>query len=95
MLIRLQGNSGINVCRAIGTNYRYVGTALLKDDSGEIISKIVDQCFSYAEMINMEILRRWVQGQGIDRSWGTLVRVLRDNGCGALAEDIEEATGML
>ena len=42
----------------------------------------------------MEILRRWVQGEGIDCTWGILVGVHKNNGCVALAEDIEEALGM-
>ena len=84
----------INVAVEISMNYSIVGTALLKDDRGVIIPAIMGQYMGNPVMINLEILRRWVQGQGIDRSWGTLVRVLKSNGCGALAEDIMETLGM-
>ena len=43
-----------------------------------------------AEQINMDILRRWVQGKGIsDRTWRGLLGVLRVH-CPGLAEEIEE-----
>ena len=44
-----------------------------------------------ASLISIEILTRWVQGQGIaDTSWRGLLGVLKEY-CPALADSIEEA----
>ena len=67
-----------------------VGTTLLDDKSGTIIPAIAEQYGNNAERINMEILRRWLQGKGIsDRTWQGLLGVLRVH-CVALAESVEE-----
>ena len=72
--------------------YFLVGTALLNDRSGAIVPQIAAEFLGNAERINMEILRRWVQDSGVeDRLWGVLLRVLRDSGRAALAEEMEEA----
>ena len=45
-----------------------------------------------SEQINMEILRRWLEGTGRKPvSWRTLVQCLRDIGNIALAEEIEHS----
>ena len=79
-----------NIAERIGINYRSVGTALLNDERGTIVPAIVSEHRGNAEQINMEILRRWVQGKGIaDCTWRGLLGVLRNN-CIDLAKDIEE-----
>ena len=81
---------------AIGNKWRVVGIALLNDESGAIVESIADELRGKAESINLEILQRWIQGNGIqDRTWRGLLSVLRVH-CGALAESVEEAlTGEL
>ena len=82
----------INVAVDIGMQYFLVGTALLNDRSGAVVPQIAAELLGNAERINMEILRRWIQGSGVeDRSWGGLLRVLRESGRAALAEEMEEA----
>ena len=68
-----------------------VGTNLLDDKDGTIMPALARQYGNDAELINFEILRRWLQGKGIpDRTWGGLLGVLRVH-CVALAENVEEA----
>ena len=87
-LLNLPSDNGmINIAKAIGINYKLVGTALLQDKYGTIIPSIEREC-SITQDRNMEILRRWVQGEGMACTWWTLVRVLKCNECIALAEDI-------
>ena len=75
----------------IGVKSMMVGTALLEDRDGTIIPAIAQQYVNNSERINMEILRRWIQGKGIpDRTWRGLLGVLRVH-CAALAESVEEA----
>ena len=74
----------------IGTQYHAVGTALLNDESGVIIPAIVSEHNGNVEFINMDILRRWVQGQGVTCSWRRLIQVL-GLPCPKLATDIEES----
>ena len=91
-LIGLQGkNKSINVAEAIGDQWRMVGIALLNDDSGAIVKSIDEEFRGKARNINLEILQRWIRGEGIpDRSWHGLLRVLRVH-CVSLAESVEEA----
>lgn len=70
--------------------YPLVGTILLNDCTGVILPRIVAECMNNAEAINLEVLRRWIQDRGMeDRTWSGLLRVLKENGCAALAEEIE------
>ena len=74
----------------IGIQYHAVGTTLLKDDRGVIVPAIVAQNNNNVVFINMDILRRWVQGQGVTCSWRRLIEVL-GLPCPKLARDIEES----
>ena len=68
-----------------------VGTTLLDDEDYTTVPAIAEQCGNKTERINMEILGRWVRGEGMsDRSWRGLLGVLRVH-CGALADRVEEA----
>ena len=71
--------------------YYAVGTALLKDESRTVILDIVSKhAIDDAKQINMDVLSRWMQGNGIaDRTWRGLLGVLRVH-CPGLAQDIEE-----
>ena len=91
-LLALQGrNEQINIPQQIGLKWKWVGTSLLEDRSGNIVSAIEQQYRGNVEGINTEILQRWIQGRGIaDRSWRGLLGVLRVH-CGALADLVEEA----
>lgn len=80
----------INVAQQIGMNYSTLGPLLLNDAAGAIMPAIVAQCLLNATNINMEVLRRWVQGQGIGPvNWAILIETLRSGGCSELAGDIE------
>ena len=86
-LIGLQGKDKIiNIAEAIGDKWHMVGIALLNDESGAIVKGIGEEFRGKAEEINLEILKRWIQGKGIsDRSWRGLLGVLSVY-CGMLAE---------
>ena len=90
-LTGLQGRTErINIVRAIGVQWDMVGTTLLDDRDGTIIPAIARKHNNDATYINMEILRTWVQGQGMsDTTWRGLIRVLKEH-CTALAESVEE-----
>ena len=76
----------------LAMQYSLVSTALLSDSSGAIVPQIEARFQCDVERINVEILRRWVQGSGVeDHSWGVLLYMLRDSGRAALAEEMEEA----
>ena len=79
-----------NIAVEIGAQYHAVGTALLNDDRGVIVPAIVAQNINNIVFINMDILRRWVQGQGVTCSWRRLIQVL-ELPCPKLARDIEES----
>ena len=91
-LMTLQGKSRqINIVKGIGVNWMMVGMKLLADEDYTTVPAIAKQYGDNAERINMEILGRWVRGEGIpDCSWRGLLGVLRVH-CGALANRVEEA----
>ena len=91
-LISLQGRTQhVNIVEGIGVKWMMVGTTLLDDKDYTIVPAIAEQYGNNAQRINMEILGRWVRGEGIpDRSWRGLLGVLRVH-CGALADRVEEA----
>ena len=63
-LVSFQGKKNtFNIAEEIGMQYYVVGTALLKDRSGAIVPAIIGKCLGDPLKINMEILRRWVQGE--------------------------------
>ena len=85
-------NRTINVAQEIGVQYQLVGTALLDDTRGTILPGIRAACLAVTDDINIEVLRRWVQGREEGNcSWRSLIGVLRSSSCEALADDIEEA----
>lgn len=72
-------------------NHSTFGLLLLDDESRAIMPAIVAQCLNNATSINLEVLGRWVQGQGIGPvTWDTLIKTLKKGGCPALAGDIEK-----
>ena len=87
-LIRCRTKSG-SLLDQIKTCYWGLGILLLNDDTGVITQAIVNQ---YCEdtTINMEILKRWTQGQGMPVKWATLIDVLKDIGLTELAREMEE-----
>ena len=69
-----------------------VGATLLDDRDGAIIEAITRQYVNNAELINQDIMRRWLQERGIPNpTWRGLLGVLRMHQRVALAESIEEA----
>ena len=92
-LTALQGRTQhINILEGIGARWDMVGATLLDDRDGTIIEAIARQYGNNAELINQEIMRRWLQGRGIPNpTWWGLLDVLRMHQRTALAESIEEA----
>lgn len=85
------GQNGIrNIPEEIGTNYFQFGVHLLDDPSGQCIRNIQWQYHNSPKIINEEILRRWLEGEGRKPvQWATLIQVLKDISMLTLAEDIE------
>ena len=81
----------INIAQAISVKWDVVGTTLLDDHDHAIMPALAQQ-YSYDVMrINMEVLGRWVQGQGMaDCTWRGLLGVLKVH-CRDLAKSVEEA----
>ena len=87
-LIRFKTTSG-SILNQIGTRYWDFGVLLLKDDTAAVTQAIIEQYHEDAAKINREILRRWIQGQGMPVEWATLIEVLKDIGLTELAREIE------
>ena len=83
-------NGNINIPEQIGTNYSTFGILLLNDETAAGVKAIIKEHHENAAEINLEILRRWVEGKGKPLSWDTLISVLNSIGLGSLAGDIED-----
>ena len=89
-MIAFQGKERrINIPEEIGQQWLVVGTILLDDKSGSIISAIARHHGKDIEGISCEILEHWLKGR--DCTWRELLSVLRKARCTTLAGTIEEA----
>ena len=80
----------------ISTHYDAFGTALLHDEKGNIVPRIVSDNNGKCFAINQAILTEWINGKGMtDKTWGGLLDVLRKPALrlNTLADDIEEVVG--
>lgn len=89
-LIKFAGvKKNLNIPEEIGTNYLHFGIFLLEDETGTTIRNIEWQYRYNSEAINIEILRRWLEGKGRKPvQWNTLIEVLTEISKGMLAKDI-------
>ena len=77
-----------NIFERISTNWEAVGTALLKDNTGDKM-EIIDNDEKKTENKNRRVLRRWLKGEGRQpTTWSTLIDVLNEMNLKVLAEDI-------
>ena len=94
-LLALEGRvhgQHIDIVKGIGMACTRVGMLLLDDKDGTIVPAIAHQHGNNAELINMDILGRWIRGEGLrDCTWRVLLGVLRKAHCVELAESVEEA----
>ena len=75
----------------MGTKYTSLGLLLLDDEDGSVVTAITSQHQLNATNITLDILMRWVRGEGRQPvSWGTLVEVLRIIGLTEVASTIED-----
>ena len=85
-------SGSINITEQIGTSYRTLGPHLLEDANGAVTQAIRDQYSHHdAATINYEILKRWIQGKGMQPvQWSTLIDVLKKIELSPLAKEIED-----
>ena len=89
--IRFPGRNGtINIPQQIGSEYIAFGMSLLDDKTGKGVTKFVRKHKRDFEAINMEILQKWLDGEGKHPvTWKTLIDVLRGINMDSLADEIE------
>ena len=49
------------------------------------------ECQSNIELVVIEILKIWIQGDGLPVTWESLIQTLRDTGLSTLADEITTA----
>ena len=82
-------SKSINIPLMIGQKYWKFGILLLQDDTGNMVETLEHECQKNAEMINLKILKKWINGIGLPVSWDVLIEVLHDIELHRLANDIE------
>lgn len=81
----------LDITQKVGTRYTALGLLLLNDKDGSVVTAIISQHQLNAANIVLEILMRWVRGEGKEPTWRTLVGTLRDIGLHELATCIDES----
>ena len=85
------GTENMNILKHIGTQYNDLGIMLLDDKAGAVTKAIEKQCHHVVYDINREILRQWIQGEGMQPvQWSTLIDVLKKIDLSVLAKEIED-----
>ena len=81
-------NNCINIPVRIGQKYWSFGILLLQDNTGNIVEALEHESQKNAEMINLKILQKWINGVGLPVSWDVLIQVLHDIELHELADEM-------
>ena len=82
----------VNICSRVGDSYTMLGVLLLQDEDGALVQAIVSQHLLNASNITLDILSRWLRGEGKQPvTWQTLTDTLKDVGLVELASSILES----
>ena len=82
----------VNICSRVGDMYTMLGVLLLQDEDGALVQAIVSQHLLNASNITLDILSRWLRGEGKQPvTWQTLTDTLKDVGLVELASSILES----
>ena len=81
----------LNILRQIGTSYTMLGPLLLQDDRGTRVSAIEAEHRANADLVNLAILKEWLEGRGLRPvTWDTLTTTMVNAGLVILGEQINE-----
>lgn len=75
----------------VGDKFDKFGTILLNDENGKKMATIVGKCFKDPVNIMMEILREWLEGNGLEISWESIISTLKDCKISFMAHQIQMA----
>ena len=67
------------------------GTFLLKDNLGNKMAIISENCRGRPKNMAVEVLREWLAGKGVEVSWDSLIATLKKSELPLMAEQIEMA----
>ena len=81
----------VSIPLRIGQKYWHFGILLLQDNTGNIVESIEYESQKNAEMINLKILKKWVNGTGLPVTWDVLIQILQDIELHELASEIYDA----
>jgi hypothetical protein len=80
----------ISIPARIGQKYWQFGILLLQDNTGNIVETLEHENQKNAEMINLKICKKWINGIGLPVSWDVLIQVLHDIELHQLANEIQD-----
>ena len=80
----------ISIPARIGQKYWYFGILLLQDNTGNIVEALEHENQKNADMINLKICKKWINGIGLPVNWDVLIQVLHDIELHQLANEVED-----
>ena len=75
----------LKVPAGVSDKYEEFGIILLKDEDGKKMAVIKNDCRGEAEKITLQILKKWMEGDGMSVTWESLIIALRK--CAPLLAD--------
>ena len=80
----------VSIPARIGQKYWHFGILLLQDNTGNMVETLEHECQKNAEMINLKICKKWINGVGLPVSWDILIQVLHDIELHQLANEVHD-----
>ena len=78
----------VSIPARIGQKYWHFGILLLQDNTGNMVETLEHENQKNAEMINLKICKKWINGIGLSVSWDILIQVLHDIELHQLANEV-------
>ena len=91
LCFRTKTGDTLDITQKVGTKYTAFGLLLLNDEDGSVVTAIISQHQLNVTNIVLEILMRWVRGEGKEPTWRTLITTLSNSGLHELATCIDES----
>jgi hypothetical protein len=78
----------LKIHQRVGDRYQLFGVLLLNDKDGTKVASLDHQHKGKCEGIVMDILREWIQGNGVPSTWPELVQALNESDLNDLAKEV-------
>ena len=87
-LLKGPGDQKVNIVASVAEKWKDIGFQLDFDDTGQQLDAIETCCKNDPLSCCHAMFQHWLKGNGVDRTWGTLIAILKDCELGTLADQV-------